>query len=133
VDVGPNAVLALALQGYRRRDVRARDVRDIVGWPGFRTMARKHWRTGARELLGSVSKRYYLGQARRYLPALSASDLMPAQAGVRAQAVSRNGDLLDDFRITRRVGLTLVRNAPSPAATSSLAIAEHIISEVLSS
>jgi (S)-2-hydroxyglutarate dehydrogenase len=127
VDVGPNAVLALALEGYRRRDVNARDLRAILGWPGFRSMARTHWRTGARELLGSVSKRYYLAQARRYLPALTRADLVPAGAGVRAQAVRRDGTLLDDFVISRRDGLTIVRNAPSPAATSSFAIAEHVI------
>lgn len=130
VDVGPNAVLALALQGYRRRDVSTRDLKEILTWPGFRSMARKHWRTGAHEMLGSASRRYYLAQARRYLPALSRADLVAAPAGVRAQAVGRNGDLLDDFRITRRPGVTLVRNAPSPAATSSLAIAEMIVSEI---
>jgi L-2-hydroxyglutarate oxidase len=130
VDVGPNAVLALALEGYRRRDVNARDLRAIVGWPGFRSMARTHWRTGARELLGSVSKRYYLAQARRYLPALTRADLVPAGAGVRAQAVRRDGTLLDDFVIGRRDGLTIVRNAPSPAATSSLAIAEYVIGQL---
>jgi (S)-2-hydroxyglutarate dehydrogenase len=127
VDVGPNAVLALALEGYRRRDVNVRELRAIVGWPGFRSMARTHWRTGARELLGSLSKRYYLAQARRYLPALTRADLVPAGAGVRAQAVRRDGTLLDDFVIGRRDGLTIVRNAPSPAATSSFAIAEYVI------
>jgi L-2-hydroxyglutarate oxidase len=131
VDVGPNAVLALALQGYRRRDVVGRDVREILGWPGFRRMALTHWKTGVREMAGSLSKRYYLAQARRYVPELSLSDLMPAPAGVRAQAVRRDGQLVDDFWITRRDGLTLVRNAPSPAATSALAIGEHIVSDLL--
>lgn len=130
VDVGPNAVLALALEGYRRRDINFRDLRAIVAWSGFRSMARDHWRAGARELVGSLSKRYYLAQARKYLPDLTLADLLPAPSGVRAQAVSRTGQLLDDFRITRRPGLTLIRNAPSPAATSSLAIAEHIVDQL---
>jgi L-2-hydroxyglutarate oxidase LhgO len=130
VDVGPNAVLALALQGYRRRDVDWRNVRDILTWPGFRRMAGQHWQTGARELLGSFSKRYYFAQTRRYLPSLSIADLEPTAAGVRAQAIGRDGSLVDDFRITRRSGVTLVRNAPSPAATSRLAIVEHIVQEM---
>jgi len=130
VDVGPNAVLALALEGYRRRDINFRDLRAIVAWSGFRSMARDHWRAGARELVGSLSKRYYLAQARKYLPDLTLADLLPAPSGVRAQAVSRTGRLLDDFHITRRPGLTLIRNAPSPAATSSLAIAEHIVEQL---
>jgi (S)-2-hydroxyglutarate dehydrogenase len=127
VDIGPNAVLALALEGYRRRDIDLRDVRDIVTWSGFRRVARTHWRAGARELLGSASKRYYLAQARHYLPALAADELVAAPAGVRAQAIGRNGALVDDFVISRREGLTIVRNAPSPAATSSLAIAEFVV------
>lgn len=131
VDVGPNAVLAFALQGYRRTDVSLRDLAEVVGWSGFRRMARQHWRTGAREMLGSLSRRYFLAQARRYVPELARRDLVVAPAGVRAQALRRDGSLVDDFRITTRQRVTLVRNAPSPAATSSLAIAEHICQEVL--
>jgi len=132
VDVGPNAVLALALEGYRRRDISLADFGETLTYAGFRAMARQHWRTGAREMLGSVSKRYFLRQARRYLPELTLADLQPAPAGVRAQAVRRDGTLVDDFWITRRGPVTLVRNAPSPAATSTLAIAEHIGAAVLS-
>jgi len=130
VDIGPNAVLALALEGYRRRDISLRDVSDIVRWPGFRRMARQHWRAGAKEVLGSFSRRYYLSHAKRYMPSLSLADLVPMAAGVRAQAVGRDGTLVDDFRITSRERTTLVRNAPSPAATSSIAIAEHICDEI---
>lgn len=126
VDVGPNAVLATALQGYRKSDVSARELSQILLSPGFRKMARRHWKTGVREMIGSVSKRYFCAQARQYLPALEPADLLPAPAGVRAQAVGDDGQLVDDFRITRRPRMTLVRNAPSPGATSSLAIAEHI-------
>ena len=130
VDVGPNAVLALALEGYRRGTVSFGDVRAIVGWQGFRVMARRNWRMGAREMLGSLSKRYFAAQARAYLPGLHAAQLVPAAAGVRAQAIRRNGDLVDDFWITHHDRITMVRNAPSPAATSSLAIAEYICAEM---
>jgi L-2-hydroxyglutarate oxidase LhgO len=130
VDVGPNAVLALALQGYRRRDVSVRDLQSILGWPGFWTMARQNWKMGAAEITGSLSRRYFASQARRYLPDLATSDLLPWPAGVRAQAIRRNGELVDDFWITHEQRITLVRNAPSPAATSALAIAEHICAEV---
>jgi L-2-hydroxyglutarate oxidase LhgO len=126
-------VLATALQGYRRRDFAPRDLATIFAWPGFRKMARQHWRTGIREVRGSLSKRAYLAQARRYLPELGLSDLRPAPSGVRAQAVARDGQLVDDFCISRSAGITFVRNAPSPAATSSMAIAEHIVRGVLDS
>jgi len=130
VDVGPNAVLALALEGYRRSTVSLADVRDILAWNGFRVMARQNWRMGAREMLGSLSKRYFAAQARAYLPGLRAAQLVPAPSGVRAQAIRRNGDLVDDFWITHDDRITMVRNAPSPAATSSLAIAEYICAEM---
>ncbi len=131
VDIGPNAVLALALEGYQRTDVSAADLAAVLRTPAFRKLAKTHWRTGAKEMVGSVSKRYFLAQARKYLPALALSDLEPAPAGVRAQAIKNDGQLVDDFWITRRPRMTLVRNAPSPAATSSLAIAQHITHQVL--
>lgn len=130
VDVGPNAVLALALEGYRRRDVSLDDLRDIVSWPGFRRLARRHWRTGASEAFGSLSRRHCVTQARRYIPDLATDDFNRAASGVRAQAIGRDGSMVDDFRISTRGRATLVRNAPSPAATSSLAIAEHIATMV---
>jgi L-2-hydroxyglutarate oxidase LhgO len=129
--VGPNAVLALAREGYRRRDVRLRDVRDTVAWPGFRRMARQHWRTGLVEYGHSLSKRAFVRQAQRYVPALRPADVVPAAAGVRAQAVSRAGELADDFVLNHRGRVLHVRNAPSPAATSSLAIAEYVVSALL--
>ena len=115
--VGPNAVLALAREGYRRRDIRLRDVRDAVAWPGFRRMARQHWRTGLVEYGHSLSKRAFVRQAQRYVPALRPADVVPAAAGVRAQAVSRAGELADDFVLNHRGRVLHVRNAPSPAAT----------------
>jgi L-2-hydroxyglutarate oxidase LhgO len=131
VDVGPNAVLALAREGYRRRDVRVGDVVDTLRSRGFRTLARKHWRMAVRELRGSLSKEAYAAEARRYVPEVSAADLIPAPAGVRAQALDRDGSLVDDFRIHHVGPVVAVRNAPSPGATSSLAIAEHVCTVAL--
>lgn len=131
VMVGPNAVLALAREGYGWRTVSGRDLLDAAAWPGFRRFARRHWRTGVVEMAGSLSRRRFVAAARRYVPELSAGDVLPGPRGVRAQALGRDGDLVDDFRITRRGRVLSVRNAPSPAATSSLAIAEHIVEVAL--
>jgi L-2-hydroxyglutarate oxidase LhgO len=130
VDVGPNAVLAFAREGYRRRDVRVRDLAETLRSPGFRALARRHWRMGAKELRGSLFKQAYAAEARRYVPELTAADLIPAPSGVRAQALDPDGSLVDDFRIHHLGPVTAVRNAPSPGATSSLAIAEHIAGEL---
>ncbi len=127
VDIGPNAVLATAREGYRRRDVDLGELWRTLRWPGSRDLFRQHWRAGLGEMHGSLSKRAYVATARAYLPALRAADVVRAPAGVRAQAVDRDGSLVDDFRISRLGPVTAVRNAPSPAATSSLAIAEHIV------
>lgn len=127
VDVGPNAVLAGAREGYRWSDVSVRDLAETTGWPGSRVMAGRHWRTGVSEVLGSVSTRRFADAARRYVPELATADLRPGGAGVRAQAVARDGALVDDFVIERVGPVAAVRNAPSPAATSSLAIAEEIV------
>ena len=131
VDVGPNAVLALAREGYRPRDVVLGDLWETLSWPGFRRLAVRHWRTGLREIYGSVSKRAFVRAARGFVPELTARDVVAAPAGVRAQAVDPDGSLVDDFRIGRRGPVVTVRNAPSPGATSSLAIAEHIATQVL--
>jgi L-2-hydroxyglutarate oxidase LhgO len=127
LEVGPNAVLGLSREGYRRRDANAADVRDLVTWPGFWRMARAHWRTGVREVRGSLSVVAYLREAARYVPGIGPADVVRAGTGVRAQAVDRDGSLVDDFRIEHRDRVTTVRNAPSPAATSSLAIAELVV------
>ncbi|MFC8800721.1 L-2-hydroxyglutarate oxidase [Promicromonospora sp. NPDC057138] len=127
LEVGPNAVLALRREGYRGTLPSAGDVRDILTWPGAWRMGAQHWRTGIREMAGSVSKRVYMRAAQRYVPAIGAADVVRGRAGVRAQAVELDGSLLDDFRINTSGGVTVVRNAPSPAATSSLAIAEHVV------
>lgn len=127
VEVGPNAVMALAREGYRRSAISLRDLRQMASWPGTWRMARQHWRTGVAEIRGSLSKRAYMRAAQRYVPEIGAGDVMRAGAGVRAQALDRDGALVDDFRIHRLGPITAVRNAPSPAATSSLAIAEHVV------
>jgi L-2-hydroxyglutarate oxidase len=131
VTVGPNAVLALATEGYRWRDINAADLGRLVAYPGTWRMARTHWRTGVSEVVGSLSKRIYAKHARRYVPELETSDLVEGGSGVRAQAIDRRGGLLDDFAFSRSGRVLSVRNAPSPAATASLAIAERVVAEIL--
>ena len=127
LEIGPNAVLATAREGYGRASVDPRDLRDMATWPGFWSMARRHWRTGLREVAGSLSVRTYLQAASAYVPEIGPDDVRRGGAGVRAQAVDRDGTLVDDFRIDVEDRITVVRNAPSPAATSSLAIAEWVV------
>jgi L-2-hydroxyglutarate oxidase LhgO len=131
VDVGPNAVLGLSREGYRRGSVTVGDLWETLRWPGFARMARTHWRTGVREVYGSLSKRAFVAAARSYLPELTTADVVRGHAGIRAQAVDADGSLVDDFRVHRLGNVVTVRNAPSPAATSSLAIAEHLASVYL--
>ncbi len=130
VDLGPNAVLAFAREGYTRSRINPADLRETLMWPGFRELARKHWKMGVQEMAGSLSRALYLRFARQYVPEVRSSDLERAQSGVRAQAVDRDGGLVDDFRISVLGNVLAVRNAPSPAATSSMAIAEHITGQL---
>ncbi|GHE34662.1 hydroxyglutarate oxidase [Streptosporangium violaceochromogenes] len=125
--VGPNAVMALAPEGYSWGDVDLAGLRRVLAWEGTRRLAARHWRTGVREVFGSAFKRSFLAAARRYVPALTAADLVRTRGGVRAQAVARDGSMVDDFAVDVQGRVVLVRNAPSPAATSSLAIARHIV------
>lgn len=127
VDIGPNAVLALAREGYRRRDVVPREVWETIASPGFRRLASTRWRMGLQELRGSLSQRRFLAEAQSFIPSLQARDVVRGPSGVRAQAVGADGSLLDDFHIDDRGRLVFIRNAPSPAATSSLAIAEYVV------
>jgi len=124
--LGPNAVLAFAREGYRRRDLRPGDLVDTLGGPGFRRLARRYWRTGLLELWRDWSKRAFWRSVRRYLPELGLEDMVPGPAGVRAQAVDPSGALVDDFVVEGGGRVMHVRNAPSPAATSSLALARLI-------
>ncbi|MFA9430475.1 L-2-hydroxyglutarate oxidase [Egicoccus sp. AB-alg2] len=128
--VGPNAVLAFAREGYRWRDARPADLLDTLRWPGFQRLAARYWQPGAQEIRRSLSRRRFVADARRYVPALTEEDVVRAEAGVRAQAVARDGRLVDDFRFSSVGRVHSVRNAPSPAATSSLAIAELIAGAV---
>lgn len=129
--IGPNAVLALAREGYTWGKISVPDVLDVAGAPAFWRFARRHWRTGIREMSGSLSKRRFIAAARAYVPELDDDDVVPGVAGVRAQALDPDGGLVDDFRISVRERVVLLRNAPSPAATSSLAIAEHVVSTMV--
>ena len=132
VHVGPNAVPALAREGYRWRDVSLRDTWASLTWPGAPALARQHWRMGLGEVSASVVKALYHRQARRFVPELRLSDLrVKTHAGVRAQAWGRDGTLLDDFAVDQVGSITLVRNAPSPAATSAMAIADHVLEQHL--
>lgn len=132
LEVGPNAVLAPHRDAYRRRSVSVADLASTLTWPGSWRMAGRHWRTGVTEVRGSLSVRAYLRAAQRYVPEIGPADVERAGFGVRAQAVERDGTLVDDFRIDHADGVTSVRNAPSPAATSSLAIAEHVVDALFS-
>jgi (S)-2-hydroxyglutarate dehydrogenase len=126
VEAGPNAVLALAREGYRWSHVRPAELMATLRFPGFRAMARKYWRTGAYETYRSLSKRAFVRALQRLVPDLRAEDIRAGGAGVRAQAVTPDGALVDDFRIVQTADAVHVLNAPSPAATASLAIGRHI-------
>lgn len=128
--VGPNAVLALAREGYNWRTASVPDLLGVARTPAFWRFARRHWRTGIREMYGSVSKRRFIAAARAYVPELDDDDVVPGPAGIRAQALDADGGLVDDFRISVRDRIVVLRNAPSPAATSALAIAEHIVHSI---
>jgi L-2-hydroxyglutarate oxidase len=125
--IGPNAVLALAREGYTWKDVSVSDLAGVARTPAFWRFARQHWRTGIREMYGSLSKRRFVAAARAYVPELDDDDVVPGRAGIRAQALDADGGLVDDFRISIRDRIAVLRNAPSPAATSALAIAEHVV------
>lgn len=124
---GPNAVLALAREGYRARQAAPRDIWDTFSYKGFRVFARRHWRTGLAELRGDLSRRAFVAALQRLVPAVRSEHLAGTQSGIRAQALDEDGRLVDDFRFDRVENVVHVRNAPSPGATSSLAIAAHVV------
>lgn len=130
LDVGPNAFLALSRRSYGRLSVSPRDLGNTLAWPGFWRFAVEHWRTGVTEARGVLSKRAYMETAQRYVPQIGPGDVTRSRLGLRAQAVERDGSLVDDFVIQHEDGITSVRNAPSPAATSSLAIAEYVADQI---
>ncbi len=132
VHAGPNAVLALAREGYSWRVVDRHDVAETIRFPGFRTLAKAQWRYGLSEMVRSVSRKRFAGALARLVPEVTAHDLEPASSGVRAQAVHADGRLADDFEFSHsNSGRVLhVLNAPSPAATASLAIGDEIAAEL---
>lgn len=127
VDAGPNAVLALAREGYRHSDINVRDLASSVTFPGFWRMARKHWRSGLDEWHRSLSKSAFVRALQRLLPEVQESDLVPGGSGVRAQALNPDGGLVDDFLFVPSGKVLHVLNVPSPAATASLAIGKAIV------
>jgi L-2-hydroxyglutarate oxidase LhgO len=131
VEAGPNAVLALAREGYSRTSFSWRDTLEIIGWPGFWRMARRHWRPGIHELARSWSRRAFARACAQLVPEVTASDLTSGGAGVRAQAVTRQGALADDFIIVESERMIHTLNAPSPAATASLAIGQDIAARAM--
>lgn len=126
IEVGPNAVLAFKRQGYRWRDVSVGDTLDILGYVGFWRMTARYWRTGLGEMYRSLHKQAMVEELQKLVPAVRSRDLVRAGAGVRAQALDREGKLIEDFHIVQKPRIIHVLNAPSPAATASLMIGEAI-------
>jgi len=131
VEAGPNAVLAWKREGYRHSDISARDIATTAAYPGFWKMAKRHWRTGIAEMRRSFSKAMFVRDLQQLVPAVRSEDLKPGKSGVRAQAVDATGKLLDDFHIVSGPRSIHVLNAPSPAATSSIAIGRQVAALVL--
>lgn len=131
VEAGPNAVLAWRREGYRRSDISLRDLSETLGFSGFWKLASRFWRVGIQEHGRSFSKKLFVKNLQRLMPEIRASDLVPGASGVRAQAVDGQGRLLDDFHILTEARMVHVLNAPSPAATASLSIGEHIADRVM--
>lgn len=126
VEVGPNAVLAFAKEGYKKRDIKLKEVRDYLNYSGFWSMALRYWKVGFYEFYRSYSKKMFLKDVQRLMPEIQEKDLFPGGSGVRAQVVSPNGQMVDDFLIKEAPQILNVLNAPSPGATSCLAIGEYL-------
>ena len=131
VVAGPNAVLALAREGYRRRDVRVRDVAELLAFPGLWRLAARNLRMGAAEVWRDAVKSAFLREMQRYLPEIRAGDVDFGPSGVRGQALARDGSLADDFLLRRRLNVLHVLNAPSPAATASPAIGRYLADQAI--
>ena len=126
VEAGPNAVLAFRREGYKKSDINFSELAETLAWPGFQKVAAKYWRTGFGEMYRSFSKAAFTNALQKLIPEIRENDLEEGGAGVRAQACDRNGGLVDDFMILEEANVINVCNAPSPAATSSLAIGETV-------
>jgi L-2-hydroxyglutarate oxidase LhgO len=123
---GPNAVLAFAREGYRRRDISPTDMARVLTYRGFLRVAGRHAATGLGEMWRDFSRRAFLAALRRFIPELTLADLLPGPSGVRAQAIDIHGQMVDDFAIGGSAHVLHVQNAPSPAATASLAIGDWL-------
>jgi L-2-hydroxyglutarate oxidase len=130
VEAGPNAVLALGREAYHKWKVNPRDLWETVTWPGFQKVALKYWKMGAGEFYRSWWKPAFVKALQRLVPDVQGKDLVACPAGNRAQACARDGGLLDDFHIVEHAGIHHVCNAPSPAATASLAIGNSIVARL---
>ena len=130
VECGPNAVLAFGREAYGKFEVNWADLRESLGYSGFRKMAAKHWRMGLGEMWRSYNKAAFVRALQRLIPEIRSDQLLPAPAGIRAQAVTPAGGLADDFIITQSANIVNVNNAPSPAATSSLSIGRAIVAKL---
>ena len=128
--LGPNAVLAFRREGYGRLDLHPAELAEALTFRGFQKLAARYWRTGLDEMVRDFNKGGFLRSLQRYVPELTQSDLLPGPSGVRAQALGANGELVDDFVFNTDRRVVHVRNAPSPGATSSLAIAGEIANRV---
>ena len=126
VECGPNAVLAFAREGYNKMDINALELLETLTYPGFIKMAAKHWKMGMSEMWRSFSKKAFVKALQKLMPEIQASDLVAVPAGIRAQAVTSSGGMVDDFLIQEAPGIINVNNAPSPAATASLNIGNTI-------
>jgi L-2-hydroxyglutarate oxidase len=131
VEAGPNAVFAFKREGYHKSDVDVKELIESLTWPGFQKVAAKYWQTGLGEFYRSFSKSAFTRALQRLIPEVQEDDLVPAEAGVRAQACDKTGGLLDDFKIIERHNAVHILNAPSPAATSSLSIGQSIAQLVI--
>ena len=128
VESGPNAVFAFSREGYKKRNIRLGDLAESLSYSGFLSLAAKHWRAGSMEMYRSFSKRAFVNSLQKLIPEITSNDVVKGGAGVRAQAIKKDGSMVDDFLILPSDNIINVCNAPSPAATASLAIGEHIAS-----
>jgi L-2-hydroxyglutarate oxidase len=133
VHLGPNAVLAFSREGYHKSTLNLRDLAETLTYPGFWKLAARHWRDGTQEMVRSFSRAAFVRSLQRLVPEITEDDVIPSEAGVRAQALRPNGTLEDDFLIVQRPGAIHVCNAPSPAATASLEIGKTVAAAIATS
>jgi L-2-hydroxyglutarate oxidase len=130
IHAGPNAVLSLKREGYQKTDFNWRDFSEVMTYPGFWKLASKHWQEGLQEIIRSFSKAAFVRSLQQLIPEVTADDIIPNPAGIRAQALKNNGQLVEDFLIIEGKNMLQVCNAPSPAATASLEIGQAIAGKI---